>query len=285
MNAIYQNQPRVLIVDDQRNWRESLCDMLDSDMYEIETAASYDEAKLRLQQRAFHVLVSDQRLVDADQGNIQGILLLDELNVLQDGTQAIIVTGYPTIEAAKEALRGRNAYDYILKYPEGGGPFNIRQYRQQVKAATEKAMDARQKAITLDFSLSSAIPGLTYDRVTEMLFPEGKRPKDALDAVQKVVNRLLYPLQPLAHKMGRVWLSELDRVCEILCWSRSQAQATLVKVGTEQSQLEAGQVHWVKEKWYPIKKKERFMSAPVAGVSYTIDEMAFEEFAALVEEG
>ena len=118
MNALSDEKTRVLIVDDQKNWREMLYDALDPNAHDIETATSYDEAKNKLRRRAFHVLVSDQRLVDADDMNIEGIVLLDEVAELQDGTQTIIVTGYPTVEAAKEAIRGRNAYDYLLKYPE-----------------------------------------------------------------------------------------------------------------------------------------------------------------------
>ena len=138
MNAISQEQPRVLIVDDQKNWRETLRDTLDPTVYEIRTAASYDEAKRLLQQHAFHVLVADQRLVDGESSNMQGILLLDEVAELRDGTQAIIVTGYPSIEMSREALRGRAAYDYILKCPDKGEPpFNI-QYRERVKEAAEK---------------------------------------------------------------------------------------------------------------------------------------------------
>lgn len=301
MDNLRQDRPRVLIVDDQLNWREALRDMLDFTMYEIETAASYDEATHKLRQRAFHVLVSDQRLVDADVSNIQGILLLDELGELQDGTQAIIVTGYPTIEVAKEALRGGDAYDYLLKYPEEGGPFNIRLYREQVREAAKKAMGERQKAITIYFSLSALISGLTHDQIAETLFPEGTMPRDApeggevqdrlFDTLQplasqvgEVLTWLLYPLQPLARQMGRVWLSESERICEILCWSRNHGKATLARIGKDQRSLDAYKAKWLKESWHLVENKQ-FASAPLVAVSYTIDEMTFEDFVALVEEG
>jgi len=285
MDTLSQDRPRVLIVDDQPNWLEALCDVLDPKLYEIETATSYDEAKRKLRQRAFHVVVTDQRLVDADESNIQGIYLLDEVSGFQDGTQAIIVTGYPTIKAAKEALRGRHAYDYILKYPEEGGPFNIRQYRERVEEAAKKAIEARKKAITLDFSVSTLVEGLTYDRIAEMLFSEGAMPQDASEIVRKVTNKLLYPLQPLTREMGRVWLSQSDRMCELLCWSRNRGQAILLRVGRKQSPL-AGHMMWVSnEEGYALRKREQYASAPGVGVSYAVDDMTFEDFAALVGEG
>jgi response regulator RpfG family c-di-GMP phosphodiesterase len=284
MNTLPEEKPRVLVVDDQKNWRETLCDTLDSTAYEIETATNYDEAKSLLRQRAFHVLVSDQRLVDADDENIQGILLLDEVAELRDGTETIIVTGYPTIKDAREALRGRHAYDYLLKYPEERGPFKIREYRERVKEAAEKAKQERQKAVTLHFSVSDLVKGLTYDQIAEALFP-GKRVKpEVRKVVNEVVNRLLYLLQPLARGMGSARLSEVDQIYEILCWSRGYGKAALVRTGKEQSSLkDAYKADWLVENWHLVKNNE-FASVPFRGVSYVIDGMTFEEFTSLVGE-
>lgn len=282
MNTLSQDRPRVLIVDDQKNWREALYDMLNP-MYEVETAASYDEAEHKLRQRAFHVLVADQRLVDADEINTQGILLLGVVSELRDGTQAIIVTGYPTIETAKEALRGRDAYDYILKYPEEGGPFNIRQYLERVRGAAEKAMLARQKATTLDFSVSALGAGLTYAKIAQSLSP-GKTPDAGVLAnVTKVINRLFYTLQPLAHGMSRVRSSEADQAFEILCWSRGCGKAALLRIIKGQASLDTRESRWLSQSWQLIER-ERFSSGSLVGISHIIDDMTFEDFAALVGE-
>jgi ActR/RegA family two-component response regulator len=285
MSTLPQERLRVLIVDDQKNWRETLSEVLDPESYEIETAASYDEAKLLLHQRAFHVLVSDQRLVDADEENIQGILLLDEVAELQDGTETIIVTGYPTIRAAREALRGRHAYDYILKNPEEGGTFKIEKYRERVKEAADKARMERQKAVTLGFSVSALIAGLTLDHIVEALFPgsgvtDKARKRNVANAV---INRLLHPLQPLARGMGRSWFSEADQVYEILCWSRRYSKAALTRIGTERHSLDTYESGWLLENWHLVKKDE-FASTPFSGVSHMIDGIAFEDFVSLIEE-
>jgi ActR/RegA family two-component response regulator len=284
MDTLSQDRPRVLIVDDQKNWREALCDMLDPTVYEIRTATSYDEAKRLLQQHAFHVLVADQRLVDGETDNIQGILLLDEVNELRDGTQAIIVTGYPSIEAAKEALRGRAAYDYILKYPEKGGlPFNSL-YRERVKEAAEKAASARQ-TLTSEFSVSALVSGLTYDQIAEALYPgatsEVRRQRRKV--VHEEVNRLLYPFQPLARGMGRAWLSEAVHIYEILGWSRRCGKAALIRIGIEQRSLETYKAEWLKEDWHLVENDE-FVSTPFRGTSYLIDGMGFDDLALLVED-
>lgn len=285
MNAISQEQSCVLIVDDQKNWREALRDMLDPTVYEIRTATSYDEAKRLLQQHAFHVLVADQRLVDAETSNIQGILLLNEVAELQDGTQTIIVTGYPTIKEAKAALRGhQQAHDYLLKYPEEGGPFNIREYRERVKEAAEKAALARQ-TLTSEFSVSALVADLTYDQIAEALHPGGtsevRRRRGKV--VDEEVNSLLHPFQPLARGMGRAWLSEAVHIYEILCWSRRYGQAALVRIGIEPRSLETYKAEWLKEDWHLVQNDE-FVSVPFRGTSYLIDGMTFEDFVSLVED-
>lgn len=282
MNTQTQDRPRVLIVDDQKNWRDALHDMLNPQKYEIVTVDSYDQAKSELHRRAYHVLVSDQRLVDSDESNIQGILLLDEVEKLKDGTQAIIVTGYPTVTAAKNALRGYDAHDYILKYPEESGPFNIRKYREQVEEAAAKANVARGKAVTVDFSISAVVPGVTYDLCARTLFPEASALHDVVGAVRTVLNRLAFSLQPLAHRKGRAWLSKSHDICEILCWSREHCMAALLRIGKEADALEHYEVQWLQEHWC-LTQREQLVSGLIAGVSYTVDSLSFEEFTALVE--
>ena len=78
-------KPRILIADDQKNQRQTLVDVLGTNRYDIEVASNYNEAKSILQQRAFHALVTDLRLVDTDANNIQGIILLTDVAELQDG--------------------------------------------------------------------------------------------------------------------------------------------------------------------------------------------------------
>lgn len=272
---------RILVVDDQSNWRELLQELLEP-AYTVETAASYDEAKKVLRRRAFHAVVSDQRLVDADKENIQGIFLLDDVKALQDGTQVIIVTGYPTIKAAKAALRGRDAFDYLLKNPEEGGPFDHVGYVNLVKAAAEKAAQLREKAITLEFSLSDTVPHLTYTHLAECLLTENPASHMSEENTSIVLKRLLYPFQPLAQHMGKNWQTGLQGPCDLLVWSREQERAVLIRLAQEESVFSQYPVDWLKEKWQLVKR-EQFAHERLAGISYVIEPMAFDDFVGFVE--
>jgi CheY-like chemotaxis protein len=273
---------RVLVVDDQPNWRELLQELLEP-AYVVETAASYEEAKKALRRRTFHTVVSDQRLVDADKENIQGILLLDDVKALQDGTQVIIVTGYPTIKAAKAALHGRDAFDYLLKNPEEGGPFDHVGYISLVKAATDKAEHLRQKSITLEFSLPDTIPGLTYAGVAGCLLPEDVASYALEETTSKVLKRLLYPFQPLARHIGKSWLSKTHKLCDVLVWSREQDRAILSRLAQAESTFTQYPVGWLKKGWQ-LAEHDRFALEQLAGISYAIETMTFDDFVQVAEE-
>jgi Response regulator containing CheY-like receiver, AAA-type ATPase, and DNA-binding domains len=129
----------VLIVDDQQNWRDVLSKMLEKD-YAVETAANYEDAKAILQQKAFLLAIIDIRLVDEDKKNVDGIRLLADLRQFADGASAIIITGYPELWTAKDAVIKYKAFDYILKYPEDGCEFDLSAFREKVQNAIEFAL-------------------------------------------------------------------------------------------------------------------------------------------------
>jgi CheY-like chemotaxis protein len=271
---------RVLVVDDQPNWRELLQELLEP-AYTVETAASYDEAQKALRQRTFHTVVSDQRLVDADKQNIQGILLLDDVKALQDGTQVIIVTGYPTITAAKDALLGRHAFDYLLKNPEEGGPFDHVGYINLVRAATDKAAHLREKSITLEFSLPDTVPHLTFTDLAACLFPENPASYAGEENTSIVLKRLLYPFQPFALHMGRNWQTGTHGPCDLLVWSREQDGAVLTRLAHEESVFSQRPIDWLKENWQ-LAKRDQFTLDRLVGISYVVEAMTFDDFAQLV---
>lgn len=284
MNTLPEGeQLRVLIADDQSNWRQTLVDVLGTGRYDIETTSNYEETKSILQQRAFHVLVTDLRLVDADANNTQGILLLDDVGALQDGMQTIIVTGYPSIETAKQALKDFDAFDYLLKHPEKGGPFDIKLYREQVKKAAEHTIVERQKIFKDSLSLSALKPGVNYELILEALFPADSNFKHQADLVDKVVHRLLQVFRPLTPGMNKIWISNIEQALGILCWSREYSKAVLIKVLGKEKLSDIDKPLKLQSGWL-LSQHEQFTALPIAGVSYTIVGMTFDEFTKLIQE-
>jgi putative two-component system response regulator len=115
---------RVLIVDDERDIREMLCDLLSFD-YDCEGASSAEEALGWLRMEKFNLIVSDITM-----GGMSGIEMIPHAFAASPETVVVMISGMQTIESAIEALRV-GAFDYIMK------PFDLRQVEAAVKRALE----------------------------------------------------------------------------------------------------------------------------------------------------
>lgn len=126
-------QKKILVVDDQPNWRELLTDILQNDDYCVITASSFIEAKnLLLSNQKFDLALFDMRLVDSEVYNIQGMKLLEFAKHTKPPITAIILTGYPNPEQERRAREYYGADDYISKVPNGD-PFDIDKFSKKIK--------------------------------------------------------------------------------------------------------------------------------------------------------
>lgn len=98
----------VLIVEDEAILREALRDSL-KDMHTVTTAASGEEALELIQKQDFDILIIDVRL-----GGKSGLQVVKELQEIKPYIKSIIVTAYPSVELAVEAMK-QGAVDYLVK--------------------------------------------------------------------------------------------------------------------------------------------------------------------------
>lgn len=113
---------RVLVVDDERDVRDTIRMILRDDGYDVSSYASADKALEACKRRAF-----DIALVDIKMPHISGTELLELLHRVDSNIGVILVTAYPDVTTAAQAVRG-GARDYITK------PFS----EQQLLAAVER---------------------------------------------------------------------------------------------------------------------------------------------------
>jgi DNA-binding response OmpR family regulator len=99
----------VLIVEDETIMRESLRDWLKDEGYEVETAEEGEEALQRIGKEKFGIAVLDLRLPGKD-----GLEVLREAKAQDPKLEGIIITAYPSVETAVEAMK-IGAVDYIVK--------------------------------------------------------------------------------------------------------------------------------------------------------------------------
>lgn len=125
---------RVLIVDDEKEIREVLSDLLNSS-YECETAASAEDALASLGEGDYDLVISDIMM-----GGMSGLELIPRVRALAPEAVVIMISGVQTIESAIAALRA-GAFDYIMK------PFDIRHVEAAVRRALEhhRLLEAKRR--------------------------------------------------------------------------------------------------------------------------------------------
>ena len=100
---------RILVVDDDEGIRKTLSAILLDEGYEVDTAESGKGAILKSNAGFYNLALIDVRLLD-----MQGTELLTRIKDTVPRMRKIIITGYPTVHNAMEAVN-RNADAYLLK--------------------------------------------------------------------------------------------------------------------------------------------------------------------------
>ncbi len=97
---------RILIVEDDKNIRETMKNILQQSGYETDAAETGAEAEQKAKNKFFNLVLLDIKLPD-----MEGTQLLAKLHETTPKMVKIMVTGYPSIENTMEALnQGANAY-------------------------------------------------------------------------------------------------------------------------------------------------------------------------------
>ena len=99
----------ILVVDDEEVVRLALARVLGSDRCHVEAAWNGADALNEIERHRFDVVLLDLRMPGMD-----GISVLKAIKEKWPEIEVIVVTGYPSLETAKEAIR-YGAYDYLSK--------------------------------------------------------------------------------------------------------------------------------------------------------------------------
>jgi DNA-binding NtrC family response regulator len=102
-------QAKILIVDDEEVVRLSYRRILEGPNCKVQAVWNWSQVAQAMQQESFDVVLLDLRMPGMD-----GITVLKALKQRWPDSEVIIITGYPTLESAKEALT-LGAYDYLTK--------------------------------------------------------------------------------------------------------------------------------------------------------------------------
>lgn len=133
---IVMEEANILIVDDDEDIRRTMRLILESEGYNVDEAVSGREAIVKTKAKVYDVALLDIVLPD-----MLGTQLLRELNDITPKTIKIMVTGYPNLENAVDALNyGADAY--LIK------PVNFEKLITVVKEKLEKQRE--EEALTME---------------------------------------------------------------------------------------------------------------------------------------
>lgn len=117
---------RVLLVDDEDGIRKSLATYLETNGFEVDTAADALIARELLDEQRYDLVLTDISMPE-----VSGLDLLQEIKERDAGIEVIMITGYLDISFAIQAMR-RGAYDFFTK------PFNYEKILLTIARVQEK---------------------------------------------------------------------------------------------------------------------------------------------------
>jgi DNA-binding NtrC family response regulator len=109
MGRVMGEPTRILVVDDDASLRKVLTTILEEEGYVVDTAENGKEAIEKTKTNSYNLALIDVRLPD-----IEGTKLLAAINETSPKMVKIMVTGYPSMRSAIEAVN-KGADGYILK--------------------------------------------------------------------------------------------------------------------------------------------------------------------------
>ncbi|KFE68001.1 response regulator [Hyalangium minutum] len=132
----------ILIVDDERDIRQLLREMLTLEGHEVAEATNGAEALSRLRDASFDLVLTDVRMP-----NLSGMELLRRVREVSPSTEVVVATAYAELDTAIECMRA-GAFDLLRK------PFNL----QELFSCVSRALEKRRFNVSTDLvRLSQAL--------------------------------------------------------------------------------------------------------------------------------
>lgn len=151
----------ILVIDDEQSARLILSSILGKAGYQVLEAASYHQAKAFIEEQQLDLVFSDIQL---DEFN--GIDILRLVKKEQPTCPVVMVTGYPTLDSAIEAVR-LGAYDYLAKPVHGENLLRISTNALKFKQLADKQRESQVNLEAIFRSVNDAI--ITVDRQLNVL--------------------------------------------------------------------------------------------------------------------
>ena len=125
------NQLSILILDDEPIVSKRLKPSLQKKGYRVETYTDSLTALQRVREQRFDIVITDLKMEGVD-----GMEFLTEVKKLWPETEVIVITGFATMDTAKESFQ-KGIFDFLAK------PFKLSEINEVIERAKEKISSNR----------------------------------------------------------------------------------------------------------------------------------------------
>ncbi len=120
------NRLKIMVLDDEPIVCKRLKPALEKLGYEVDTFIDSLDALHQIQETSYDIIITDLKMKGID-----GMKFLQEAKKRHPGTEVIVITGFATLETAKESF-SKGVFDFIAK------PFKIGEIQKVVTQAAAK---------------------------------------------------------------------------------------------------------------------------------------------------
>ena len=114
---------RALVVEDDRSWQQILSEIISDCGLQVDVVSNMNDAIFELKSHSHRLAVLDLSLSPNDHSNTDGLRVLDLVHRLDPNCQAILLTGFATVELAVSTLTDYGAYTFLRKENFSRGQF------------------------------------------------------------------------------------------------------------------------------------------------------------------
>lgn len=142
---------RILVIDDEEGIRFTFRKFLSDEGYTVATSKSFEESLIKIKESDFDLIITD--IVLEGKSGIDILRKVKERKLL---SPVVLITGYPDIETATDALRA-GAFDYILKPVRKQALLRVAKMALQYKAVVDEKEKYRLNLEVIFDSVGDAI--------------------------------------------------------------------------------------------------------------------------------
>ncbi len=155
-------RPHVLLMEDEMNIAKGLEMVMREEGYEVDLADTGQGALDKFRASEFDLLVADLRLPDMD-----GMDVVQHVREKRPRTNVVIITGYPSVSSAVEAVR-MGVSDYLRK------PFTEDEFKTAVKSALKEKEKESMEELIVETQRERLIQKEEVTRVLERAYQNGE---------------------------------------------------------------------------------------------------------------